>query len=178
MGSLSTNLGVGMAETHHTGHVLTPLDQALVDGAAGAPCVALPLTSVDPVLGPSPELAVALAIQRAQHDEPAQLDDHVPARYAQLRDTPRRPTMRAPDPQFPAKTPAGRRSSRPATAPVGQPDPIPGTGALFMEQPRWAHYPDDSEVPSLPVRSPGAHMHPQLRRGPWTDFDGEAVSST
>lgn len=114
-----------------------------------------------------PDLKLPASLIEAEHN-----------RYAQLGASLRRMALRIPDPLFPAKTPAGRRSSRPVTAPGGQPDPIPETGALFMEQPRWAHCPDGSESPSLPVRSPGAHLHPQLRRGPGTDSGGEAVSST
>lgn len=52
-----------------------------------------------------------------------------------------------PDAQVPTKTPAGRRSSCPVTAPGGQSDPTP-----------------HGERTSLPIRSPGAHLHPLLRR--------------
>lgn len=123
------------------------------------------------------------------------LTDTGTARYVQFSAPPRPAVLRVPDPQFPTKTSAGRRSSRlvPPSAPGGQPDPTPRAGVQSGEQLRWPHCPDDERVPlltddagsglavlamsqrgttsfveraSLPVRSPGAHLHPLLRRPP------------
>ncbi|MGH3836220.1 MAG: hypothetical protein ACRDSF_11025 [Pseudonocardiaceae bacterium] len=53
--------------------------------------------------------------------------------------------LQMPDPQFPHKIPAGRRSSRPAPgpAPGGQPDPSPRASRSSGGQLRWARCPDD-----------------------------------
>lgn len=123
------------------------------------------------------------------------LTDIGTARYVQFSAPPRSAVLRVPDPQFPTKTSAGRRSSRlvPPSAPGGQPAPTPRAGVESGEQLPWPHCPDDERVPlltdaadsglavlalsqrgtasfveraSLPVRSPGAHLHPLLRRPP------------
>ncbi|MGH3695437.1 MAG: hypothetical protein ACRDRX_15850 [Pseudonocardiaceae bacterium] len=77
-----------------------------------------------------------------------------------------------PDPLFPRKTPAGRPSSTPASIPDDQPVPhlhhqTPSAGHQL--QPRGAR---------LPIRVPGAYLHPQLRRPPVTGHSGGAASST
>lgn len=63
-------------------------------------------------------------------------------RHTQRGGSPARPELHVPAPQFPNKAPAGHRTSRPVPASDGQPD----------------------RTPPLPVRSPGAHLHPLLRR--------------
>ncbi len=57
--------------------------------------------------------------------------------------------LRIPAPQFPTKTPAGRRSNRLVPAPGGQPDPTLRAGAASVAQLRWARGPDDDRVPLL-----------------------------
>ncbi len=61
------------------------------------------------------------------------------------RAAPGRPELPVPDPQFPTRTPALRRSVPLPTAPV-----------------------------TLPVRSPGTHLHPQLRRSPVAGRGGDS----
>jgi hypothetical protein len=87
--------------------------------------------------------------------------------YARSRGTSGWTDMRVPDPQFPNKTPAGRQSSCPvlASAADGPPDPTPRAGTPSAEQLRGACCSDDEHT-SLPIRSPGQHMHPALRRPP------------
>lgn len=68
---------------------------------------------------------------------------------------------RMPTPQLPTMTPTGR-SNRPVPVPGGQPDPTPSAGATSVQQPTACHV----ERASLPFRSPGQHLHPQLRRPP------------
>ena len=100
------------------------------------------------------------------------------SRYARLGGTPHRPELLVPDLQFPIKTPAGgwASSSVPSSTPGGQPDPYSG-GATAVEElrcafiergpvfppvsERWTALP--GECASLPVRSPGAHLHSLLR---------------
>jgi hypothetical protein len=233
-----------MAEPRNTGRALAPAHRTLEDRAARTHYVALPLTSIDPVPGPSSELSAALALQRAQRGGVAKLGEHYLdhrcppicidmakafdelvdagqlaladpdsyglrqltltdtgwARYAQLRGTPHRLELQVPDPQFPTKTPAGRRSSRPVPAPSGQPDSTLRAGSASIEQRRRGRRHDAllidapgdglavravsqrgsacaGEHASLPVRSPGAHMHPQLRRPAGGRF-GSAGSNT
>lgn len=108
--------------------------------------------------------------------------------------------LQVPDPQFPTKTPAGRRSSCPLPTPGGEPDSIPGGGAASVAQLRWVPRPDDEllrdvdsglavragsprgsasavERAVLPVRSPGAHLHPLLRRASVAGRCGEGGGS-
>lgn len=103
----------------------------------------------------------------------------LPLTSTELGGLPALSAQRIPDPQFPTKTPAGRRSSCPVPsyAPGGQPDPTPRAGTASVDQLRWARCPDDERLPlltdavehaSLPVRSPGAHLHRLLRRPPVT----------
>ncbi|MGH3898553.1 MAG: hypothetical protein ACRDTA_09915 [Pseudonocardiaceae bacterium] len=76
--------------------------------------------------------------------------------------------LQVPDPQFPTKTPAGRRSSPPVRypAPGGQPVPHhPHEASSVEHQPQQAR---------LPVRSSGQHLHPQLRRLPWAGTSDKA----
>ncbi|MGH3945893.1 MAG: hypothetical protein ACRDSI_12730, partial [Pseudonocardiaceae bacterium] len=118
------------------------------------------------------------------------LTDTGTARYVQLSAPPRPAGLQVPDPQFSTKTPAGRRSNSrfPAAG-----DPTLRAGAASVAQLRQARGPDDVRVPlltdtassgfavaavsqrgtacpiehaSLPLRSPGAHLHPQLRYPP------------
>lgn len=122
------------------------------------------------------------------------------ARYARL-SAPSRPVslLQIPDPQFLTKIRARRRSSTLVSppAPGYQQDPIPWVGAGDVEELWWARRHDDERlqlltaarsgkgaVPtvsarvavqatiSLPVRSPGQHMHPLLCRPPVADRRG------
>ena len=53
--------------------------------------------------------------------------------------TPQCASLQVPDPQFPTRIPAGRRSSAPVPppAPGGQPDPNPQIGNSSVALPRW-----------------------------------------
>lgn len=94
-----------------------------------------------PLLVPDPRFGVTRARLSVDDPHPATprrrtLTDvqHVP-----LGDTPQRATPRVPDPQFPKKIPAGRRSRHPVPpAPGGQPDPNLQIQELPCRQPRWA----------------------------------------
>ena len=99
----------------HAG-VDVPLGLHAVARAAGAPCVRLPLSSVEPVYGRNPHVLVA----EFNHD---------------------------PD--------------------RGRPAP--------QDQQRWSTL--RPERTSLPVRLPGEHMHPQLRRSSWDGPSGRGGSS-
>ncbi|MGH3533190.1 MAG: hypothetical protein ACRDQG_00540 [Pseudonocardiaceae bacterium] len=79
--------------------------------------------------------------------------------------------LQVPAPQFPAMTPAGRRPSTPVhySAPGGQPVPPRPHEASSAEH--------QSQPARLPVRSPGQHMHPQLRRLAWAGSSDRAVGS-
>lgn len=79
-------------------------------------------------------------------------------------------TLQVPDPQFPTKSPAGRRQSTPVpySAPGGQPVP---------RRPHEASSAEHQLQPArLPVRSPGQHI-PRLRRLPWAGAFDRAVGS-
>jgi len=85
-------------------------------------------------------------------------------RCEQLSVTPPRTNSWVPDPQFPHKTPAGRRSSScpaPLPAPGGQPDPNPQATGSSGEQLRWARCPDDDHLhllaPADVVLGAGGH---------------------
>ncbi|MGH3966444.1 MAG: hypothetical protein ACRDRY_24905 [Pseudonocardiaceae bacterium] len=143
-------------------------------------CLQLPLAGAEPDAGLSPEFLASLVLQRVHRGEVAKSGDHysdrgcpIPsylteafdeladggllalaeqdplglrrisltdpgtARYVQLSAPPRRAVLRVPDPQFPrCPVPSSR-----------------GTASLV-------------EHVSLPARSPGAHLHPLLRRPP------------
>jgi hypothetical protein len=103
------------------------------------------------------------------------------ARHEQLRGAPKRAGLSAPASQFTAaKTPAGHRSSfpPPLPAPGGQPDPSHTSGdaddagayagTLIPGLSRWCQQRQTALHPAhntgLPIRSPGKHLHPQLRR--------------
>jgi hypothetical protein len=75
-------------------------------------------------------------------DEPQLFVDAPMPRASQLA------ALRIPEPQFPTKTPAGRRPSRPmpVRAPVVQPDPSDRAGRPGVEQLRWARCPDDGRL--------------------------------
>jgi len=123
-------------------------------------CGQLPLTSAEPVPGRHSELLASLAL--------ISVTVAGRARDTQLAAAPRRAVLQIPDPQFPTKTPAGRRSSTPV--PPGQSVPNrPHEASSAEHQPRYAR---------LPVRSPGQHLHPQLRRPPGAGRFGSAGSST
>lgn len=82
------------------------------------------------------------------------------ARHAPYSGLPASLTLQIPAPQFATKIPADRRPGTPASTPGAQPDPHgPHESANVEHQPR--------PVP-LPVRSPGTHLHPLLRRPPVT----------
>ena len=139
------------------------------------PYVQLPLATAEPV---SNHLLV-LADPNPPGQRRVSLTSARYARCEQLRGAPQRVGLLVPDPQFPApKTPAGRRSSCPAPlpAPGGQPDPRdPGGSAASAEADVDALNPGlrrrcqqrqtapHSAHASLPIRPPGAHLHPQLR---------------
>ena len=74
-------------------------------------------------------------------------------------------------PQLPTETPAGRRPSTPVppSAPGGQPVPRRPHGTSSAEH--------QLQLARLPVRSPGQHMHPQLRRAAWAGPSDRAVRS-
>ena len=98
--------------------------------------------------------------------------------YAQLHATPQRADPWVPDPQFATKAPAGRRSSSAARWPAPGGQPVPhrrpdeaGTGGSSCGLRMLVSIPD-----ALPVRSPGAQLHPQLRRAPGAGRGGEAGS--
>ncbi|MGH4009894.1 MAG: hypothetical protein ACRDTH_17375 [Pseudonocardiaceae bacterium] len=116
------------------------------------------------------------------------------ARHEQLRGVSQQSGLPVPDPRISTlKIPAGRRSScpPPLPAPGGQPDPrnpdgdagSTGTDADALDldlshgrqQRRTAPY---SAHASLPIRSPGAHLHPQLRRPSLADRCRAGGSST
>ena len=103
------------------------------------------------------------------------------ARHEQLCGAPQRAGLPVPDPPFPTtKTPAGRRSScpTPLPAPGGQPDPSHASGdadnvganvgtldpglSRGCQQRQTASHPAHNT--GLPIRSPGEHRRPQLRR--------------
>ena len=105
------------------------------------------------------------------------------SRYARLGGTPHRPELLVPDPQFPIKTPAGGRASRPvpsSTSGSSRTAPRSGQrpwrrcnerGPVFPRvSERWTALP--GECASLLVRSPGAHLHSLLRRSSVADRIG------
>ncbi|MFY9808272.1 MAG: hypothetical protein WAK86_13525 [Pseudonocardiaceae bacterium] len=61
-----------------------------------------------------------------------------------------RAALQVPDPVFPTKLPAGRRSSCSDPFPGGQPDPSPQAGESTVGQRRWVR-PVSSPVPGSPV---------------------------
>jgi hypothetical protein len=94
------------------------------------------------------------------------------ARYAQLvsaRETSRCPGVQVPDPQFPHKTPAGRRSSVPVSlpAPGGQPESNPEARESGAGQLRWArclhderlHLLEPADVAAATTGSPAQALH-------------------
>lgn len=93
-------------------------------------CVHLPVTSVDPVTGPSPKLTAPLMLDRAHG-------------------TPRPTSLRVPAPQFPTRASAPEQPSGPeplAALAGGEANPggvagEPGAGPL-----RWARCPDDGRL--------------------------------
>lgn len=116
----------------------------------------------------------------------------------------RRAGPQVPDPLFATQIPAGLRlsCSLAQLPPVGQPDPTP-LWEFGYRPLRCVHYPDDAGVPLLmdahgdglgvpavsqrgiagageptvlPVRLPGAHLHPQLRRRPAASLRDDAGS--
>ncbi|MDQ2789869.1 MAG: hypothetical protein M3Y73_09225 [Actinomycetota bacterium] len=60
--------------------------------------------------------------------------------------------LQVPEPQFPTRTPPGRRPDRPAPVrtPVAQPDLGDQGGGSSVEQLRWARGPDDGHLHLLP----------------------------
>jgi hypothetical protein len=123
-------------------------------------CDQLPLTSAEPDPGRSSELLASLAL--------ISVTVAGRARDTQLRAAPRQAVLQMPNPQFPTKTPAGRRSSTPV--PPGHSVPNrPHEASSVKHRLRYAR---------LPVRSAGQHLHPQLRRPPGAGRFGNAGSST
>jgi hypothetical protein len=74
--------------------------------------------------------------------------------------------LRVPDPQFPTRTPAGRQPGCAEPLPGDQPDPTPRAEASSTAQLRACGLADECQHVSLPIRTPGAHLHPLLRRPP------------
>ena len=143
------------------------------------PYVQLPLATAEPVndhllvlADPDPRGLRRVSLTSARY-----------ARCEQLRGASQRAGLPVPDPQIPTpKTPAGRRLSccpAPLPAPGGQPDPHAPGGSIGSagadvdvldpglcrgcQQRQTAPH---SAHASLPIHSPGAHLHPQLRRPP------------
>lgn len=79
--------------------------------------------------------------------------------------------LQVPASRFPAKTPAGRRPSTPVPYPAPGGQPVPHRP---HEAPSVEH---QLQPARLPVRSPGQHLHPQLRRLPWAGPSDRAVRS-
>ena len=87
--------------------------------------------------------------------------------------TPQRAALRVPDPVFPHKISAGRRSSCSDPLPGGQPDPSPQAEESTVGQLRWVSCLDDEcrhRVHSAGVAGGGHESN-----GPWPQ--GQAVSS-
>jgi hypothetical protein len=94
-----------------------------------------------PLLVPDPRFGVTRA--RLSVDDPHPTTPRrrtlTDVQHVHLGGTPQQPTPRVPDPQFPKKIPAGRRSRHPVPpAPGGQPDPNLQIQELPCRQPRWA----------------------------------------
>jgi hypothetical protein len=69
------------------------------------------------------------------------------------------PQLHVPDPQFPRTTPVGGPAGGPValSTPDDQPDSTSTAGAASVGKPRTAPI---GEHVRLPVRTPGAHLHP------------------
>jgi hypothetical protein len=99
------------------------------------------------------------------------------AQHARAVATPRWAALRVPDPQFPLKTPAGRRSSTPVppSAPGGQPVPTPGPGVSGAGPLRWARRPDEGRLRLLApadVAVAAAGGHARALCGRWLPAEG------
>jgi hypothetical protein len=106
----------------------------------------------DDVRGFHPEFGISLLTGKSTVDH-APPDCQIRDEAQLFADAPmRRPsqlaTLRIPEPQFPTRTPAGRRPSRPVPvrASAGQPDPSDRAGRPGVEQLRWARCPDDGRL--------------------------------
>lgn len=86
--------------------------------------------------------------------------------------------LRVPDPQFPTRTLAGRQPGCAEPLPGDQPDPIARAEASSTAQLRARGLADECQHVRLPIRTPGAHLHPLLRRPPATGRGGEAGAPT
>jgi hypothetical protein len=86
-------------------------------------------------------------------------------RYEQLQGAPWRTGLRVPDPQFPHKTPAGRRSGCSVSLPAlgGQLDPRPQTARSSVGRLRWARCPDDGRLHLLRAADVGGHAQGPVR---------------
>lgn len=93
-------------------------------------------------------------------------------------------TLRIPDPQFPTKIPAGRRSScsEPLPAPGGQPDPHHQSGRSSSGQLRWARCPDDGRLhllqPGTAVAATTTGGHAQALCGQELAPEGLTITSS
>jgi hypothetical protein len=94
-------------------------------------------------------------------------------RHTELSSTPRRTGLRVPDPVFPTKISAGRRSSCSDPLPGGQPDPSPQAEESSVEQLRWVSCLDDER--RHPVASADVAGGGHESNGPWPQ--GQSVSS-
>lgn len=172
----SPELTVSLAlQRAHIGEVATLGQDYVDDGVSTSGCLA----------GASDHLADAALLALAYPDPHGlgrvSLISAGHARHEQLRGAPKRAGLPAPDSQFPAaKTPAGHRSGfpTPLPAPGGQPDPSHTSGdadnvganvwtldpglSRGCQQRQTAPHPAHNT--GLPIRSPGEHLHPQLRR--------------
>lgn len=86
-------------------------------------------------------------------------------RHTELSSTPRRTGLRVPDPVFPTKISAGRRSGCSDPLPGGQPDPSPQAGESTVGQLPWVDCVDD-ERRHL-VHSAGVAGGGHESTGPW-----------
>ena len=184
----------------HPHPLITPKSRQERRGIPGADQVTNPGTLLA-LIGPDPQGLRQVTVTTAG-----------PTPDTELSGPPRRTALRVPEPQFPHKTPTGRRSSScptPLPAPLDdQPDPTAQAETASVEQLREAHYPNDegarllTDAPSgalavptmsarvaartadlrrrrtsLPVRSPGQHLHPALQPPPWAGRSGAADTS-
>ncbi len=135
--------------------------------------VLLPLTSVETVSkqGPHPELVTSSASQRPDNDGTTRPD--------QLLGIRQRAAWLVPSPRFATRTPASHRPRSPEPLPTlgDQLNTISPTEASGVGRIQVRGLADERRHASLPVRSPGAHLHPLLRRPPAARLSGAGDSA-
>lgn len=159
----------GVSASQRARHALLPTPSATAASVTRLDSgVLLPVTSVETVRahGPLAELVPSLAPQRA-------LGGGV-TKSEQLRGLPQRAALWVPDPQFATKTLTGRQPGRAESlpAPGDQLDPTPRAGVSSIEHLQARGLADECQHVSLPLRSPGTHLHPRLRCTSVTDRCG------